>query len=144
MTAITAEIINEFVEQIDTEKEYDLKEMKQILSDVYKAKTQKPKAIKEAKPTKAPKTVTTESDSDDDDKPKKRGRPVKVRLDKDGNEKAKRAPSGYNIYMGQRIKVLKIEQPDTPAKELLKIAASEWKTLDKATQEQYKAQNDQV
>ena len=140
MSAITAAIINEFVEQIDTEKEYQLKEMKQILSDVYKTKTQKPKAEKPAKKEKKEKVVKpeTESDSDDNDKPKKRGRPAKVRLDKDGNEKEKRAPSAYNNYMGQRIKELKTEQPETSAKDLLKIAASEWKQLDKAEQEKYK------
>jgi len=133
MTQITVEIMNEFVEQIDNEKEYQLKEMKQILSDIYKTKTQKPKVTKPKEP-KAP----VVSDSDDEDKPKKRGRPAKSKLDKDGNEKVKRAPSAYNIYMAQRVKVLKTEQPETPGKDLFKIAAAEWRQLDKAEQEQYK------
>ena len=37
----TAEILNEFVQLIDNDKDYDLKELKQMLSDVYKTKTQK-------------------------------------------------------------------------------------------------------
>ena len=137
--SVTAVIINEFVEQIDTEKEYQLKEMKQILSDIYKTKTQKPKP---EKPAKKEKIVVakpeTESDSDDTDKPKKRGRPAKVRLDKDGNEKTKRAPSAYNNYMSQRVKQLKTEQSEANANDLFKIAAAEWRQLDKAEQEKYK------
>lgn len=132
MAIITAEIINEFVEQIDTDKEYVLKELKEILSSIYKTKTVKPKSSKQSK-----KTIQVDSDSDEE-KPKKRGRPAKVRLDKDGNEKEKRTPSAYNIYVKQRIEALKMEQPDTPAKELMKMAASQWKLLDKDEKEQYK------
>lgn len=131
MTAVTGDIVTEFCAQIDVEKEYGLKELKQILSDIYKTKTVKPKQVK--------KTAKVVSDTEsDDEKPKKRGRPSKQRLDKDGNEKQKRAPSGYNIFVKQRIQQLKSEQPDTPAKDLMKMAAAEWKTLDKHEQEQYK------
>jgi hypothetical protein len=105
MAEITSAIINEFVEQIDTEKTYDLKELKKVLSDIYKTKTAKPK---------------------------------KAKLDKDCNEKPKRAPSAYNNFMQERIKALKQEQPGTIARELLKIAAGEWKLLDKQDQEKYK------
>ena len=130
--SITAEVINEFVEQIDVEKEYSLKEFKTIFSEIYKAKTAKPKA------TKQPKQPKQASDDSDSDKPKKRGRPAKVRLDKDGNEKPKRPPSAYNNYVKQRILALKTEQPETSAKDLMKIAAGEWKNLDKQEQEKYK------
>lgn len=131
MALVTAEIINEFVEQIDVEKEYALNELKQILSDVYKTKTGKKKPLKAV--------AKEDSDSDNEDKPKKRGRPAKVRLDKDGNEKPKRAPSAYNLFVKKRIEQLKTEQPETSAKELMKIAAGEWKLLDKSEQEKYKA-----
>jgi hypothetical protein len=135
----TANIVNEFVEQIDTEKEYELKELKQMLSDIYKAKTS-PK--KEAKPPKKPKKdqqSSDEADESDNGKPKKRGRPAKgPKLDKNGNEKAKREPSAYNKYVKERISALKTEKPETPAKELMLIAASEWKQLTKEEQEQYK------
>ena len=133
MTCVTADIMAEFSEQVDACKEYNLKELKQILGDIYKTKTAKPKTVK-----KAP-VESDKSDSEsDDDKPKKRGRPAKKRLDKDGNEKQKRAPSAYNNFVKQRIEQMKAEQRDTPAKELMKMAAAEWKLLDKMEQEKYK------
>ena len=132
MTGITATIINEFVEQIDKDKEYDIKELKQILTDIYKAKTIVPKKVKKN-------VEESEESSEDEDKNNKRGRPVKPKkLDKNGNEKAKREPSAYNKYVKQRILALKTEQPDTKAKELMMIAAGEWKNLSKEEQEQYK------
>ncbi len=134
----TAAIVAEFTEQIDVQKEYDLKELKQILSDVYKTKTTQ----KKEKAPKLPKEVKKDEDDDtttDDEKPKKRGRPTKgPKLDKNGNEKPKREPSAYNKYVKQRIQSLKTEQPSTAAKDLMLIAASEWKQLSKTEQEQYK------
>jgi hypothetical protein len=142
MTAIistTANIINEFVEQIDIEKEYELKELKQMLSDIYKAKTSPKKEAKQPKKPKKDQQSSDEADESDNDKPKKRGRPAKgPKLDKNGNEKAKREPSAYNKYVKERISALKTEKPETPAKELMLIAASEWKQLTKEEQEQYK------
>ena len=109
-----------------------------MLTDIYKAKTAPKKELKPPKKAKKEPQSADETEESDNDKPKKRGRPAKARLDKDGNEKAKRAPSAYNNYMAQRVKVLKEEQPETPGKDLFKIAAAEWKNLDKQTQEQYK------
>jgi hypothetical protein len=131
MAQVTTEIINEFVEQIDNDKVYDLKELKQILSDIYKTKT--------AKPKKAAKKPKAEQSSDDEEKPKKKGKSSKApKLDKDGNEKPKRAPSAYNNYMKIRIKALIQEQPGTIAQELLKIAAGEWKLLSDEDKAKYK------
>ncbi len=132
VTSTTATIIAEFTEQIDVQKEYDLKELKQILSDVYKAKTTQKKVTRQV-------VNNSEDDTTDDEKPKKRGRPAKgPKLDKNGNEKPKREPSAYNKYVKQRIMSLKTEQPNTAAKDLMLIAASEWKQLSKTEQEQYK------
>jgi len=132
MSGITASIINEFVEQIDKDKEYDINELKQILTDIYKAKTAPKKSKKDTKKSEP-------SSEEEDDKPKKQGRPVKPKkLDKNGNEKAKREPSAYNKYVKQRIIALKTEQPETKAKDLMMIAAGEWKNLTKEEQEQYK------
>ena len=47
----TANIMNEFASIIDTDKVYDLKEMKSILEDIYKNKTKK---IKKSGEKKAP------------------------------------------------------------------------------------------
>ena len=129
----TAAIINEFNQLVDDEKEYDLKELKKILTDVYNTKNGK----KIAKP-KAKKVSSDESSSTDDDKPKKRGRPVKVKLDKDGNPKAKKAPSAYNNFVKESILALKKENPNTPAKELMGMAAGNWKTLSQEEKDVYK------
>ncbi len=139
MTTTTAAIVAEFTEQIDIKKEYNIKELKQILIDIYKVKTFQ----KKEKIPKLPKEIKNSNDddntTDDDEKPRKRGRPAKgPKLDKNGNEKAKREPSAYNKYIKQRISSLKTEQPNTAAKDLMLIAASEWKQLSKQEQEQYK------
>lgn len=127
----TAEIINEFVQLIDNDKDYDLKELKQMLSDVYKTKTTK--TAKTAKKTKkATKTEEQSTTDSEDDKPRKRGRPAKV------NDKPKRKPSAYNNYVKSQIEKLKKEQPEVQAKDLMKIAAASWKTLSKEEQETYK------
>ncbi len=134
---VTAEIINEFVQLIDNDKEYDLKELKALLSDVYKTKTAKPKAAKVAKVPKAPKTskspnASDASSDDEDNKPNKRGRPAKV------SNKPKREPSAYNKFVKERIEQLKVDKTDIPAKDLMKMAAAEWKNLSKQEQEVYK------
>jgi hypothetical protein len=123
-TNTTTEIVNEFVQLIDTEKEYSLKELKEKLTEVYKTKTAKT-AKKTAKKTEA-------SSSDDEEKPKKRGRPAKV------SDKPKRAPSAYNKFVKERIEKLKTERPEVAAKDLMRVAASEWKELSKEEQESYK------
>ena len=128
---VTAEIVNEFVQLIDNDKEYDLKELKALLSDVYKTKTAKPKVVKVAKAAKASKSPDASSD-DEDNKPKKRGRPAKV------SNKPKREPSAYNKFVKERIEQLKVDKSDTPAKDLMKMAAAEWKNLSKQDQEAYK------
>ncbi len=135
--AQTTEIINEFVELIDTNKDYTLKDLKQILTEVYNTKAGKNKK-KADKSDKAPKTIDT--DLSDDEKPKKRGRPAKVKLDKNGDIKVKKAPSAYNIYVKQTIEAMKKENPDTPAKELMGLAANKWKSLTQEEKDSYKVQ----
>lgn len=120
-TTKTEEIVNEFVQLIDTEKEYSLKELKEKLTEVYKTKTAK-KTVKN----------TDASSSDDEGKPKKRGRPAKV------SDKPKRAPSAYNKYVKERIEKLKTERPEVAAKDLMRVAASEWKELSMEEQQSYK------
>jgi hypothetical protein len=126
----TSEILQEFVDKIDTEKEFELKELKQILTEIYKAKNGKAKKAT---------TVCQSSDDSDDDKPKKRGRPKKVNLDKDGNIKEKKPPTAYNNYVKQHLRMVKEQQPEgTPAKEVMKLVAADWKLLTKQEQEAYK------
>lgn len=129
---MTAEIVNEFVQLIDNNKDYELKELKALLSDVYKTKTTKPKTSATPKARKTPKVVSDASSDDDVDKPRKRGRPAKV------STKPKREPSAYNKYVKERIEALKVEKSDTPAKDLMKLAAADWKNLTNEEKEAYK------
>ena len=111
--ANTTAIINEYVSIIDTEKEYTLKELRDILSEVYKTKTGTVKKTKKAK---------KDSDADSsDNEPKKR-----VNKKKD-ETKPKKKLSGYNIFVRKRMLEMKDEQPD--GKLRMAAAASEWKTL---------------
>ncbi len=114
----TTEIINDFVNKIDTEKEYTLKELKDALDEVYKTHAAANKAEKkQKKATKATKAAPKEDLVE---------------------PKAKRAPSAYNKFVKQRIQQLKQEQDGIAPKDLMKMAASEWKNLTKQQQEEYK------
>ncbi len=129
----TAEIIDIFVHTIASDKDYQLKELKRILTEVYNSKSSKKKI------PKAVEKNDTSSDSDED-KPKKRGRPAKVKLDKNGDIKVKKAPSAYNIYVKQTIEAMKKDNPDAPAKELMGLAANKWKSLTQEEKDSYKVQ----
>jgi hypothetical protein len=137
----TSDIISNFVNQIDTDQEYSLNDLKKVLTEAYKAEMAKVKPVKKSKLLKAyqqqPKAVL-ESDSDDD-KPKKRGRPIKVKLDKNGNPKVKKAPSVYNIYVKQAIEALKKESPETPARELMTMVAQKWKAMSDDDKAEFRA-----
>lgn len=140
----TSEIIDEFVQLVDTDKAFDLKELKQILTEVYNTKIGKKKPAKAAPKAapKAPKVVPVpdnDTESDDDNKPKRRGRPPnKPKLDKDGNPKAKKAPTAYNNFVKETIVQLKKDKPEIPAKELMGMAAASWKLLSQEEKDAYK------
>lgn len=140
MSSNTAAIINEFYQLVDAEKVYDLKELKQILADVYNTKNGK----KTAKKPAAKKLEDTGSSSSDDEKAKKRGRPTKAKLDKDGNPKPKKAPSAYNNYVKVTISALKKENPETAGKELMGMAAAGWKLLTQEEKDSYKTDKMEV
>lgn len=110
----TVKIVEEFVGKIDKTKAYTRKELIQTLTEIYK----------EAKKKEVIQKMT-------DEEPRKRGRPIKIRLDKNGNVKEKKEktkPTAYNLFVSNRIKELKKNQ-DTDARELLKMASAEWRNL---------------
>lgn len=53
-------------------------------------------------------------------------------------EKVKKAPSAYNNFIKQTMAKLRQDDPSIPANQLMKTAASKWKELTTAEQEQYK------
>ncbi len=126
----TTEIINEFVSLVDTDKVYSLKELKDVLSEIYKAKSNSVKKLS-TKKTKVAKDTSDVSSDEETEKGKKKA------TKKDAN-KPKKAPSAYNNYVKIRIEQLKVERTDVAPRDLMKLAAADWKQLDKQTQETYK------
>ena len=122
MSTVSA-IIAEFVNNVDTDKEYGLAEIKTILSTAYKS-------VKSANtPTKSSKKSSKKSENTDSDassseeKPKKR---TKRERDADGNIIKKRLPSAYNIFVAEKIAEFKAENPDLNSKEIFKMAIDSW------------------
>ena len=130
MLSKTAEIKNEFSKIIDDDVEYSIKELKDVLSNIYKTMNKK-----------TSKKVTTMSDdsSDEDDKPKKRGRDAKsAKKDKNGNVVVKKAPSAYNLFVQEKIVSIREKQPDIPAKERMTLVAATWKEMSEDEKKIYK------
>jgi hypothetical protein len=137
MLTKTSQIKNEFSQLIDDDTEYSMKEMKDVLSNIYKTLNRDKKSKTIIKNTAT--IVVTEDSDDDDDKPKKRGRPAKpAKKDKNGNVMAKKAPSAYNLFVQEKIVSIRKEQPDVPAKERMSLAAAAWKEMSDEDKEVYK------
>lgn len=119
--AITVAIKDEFVNLVDVSKEYTLKELKDLITEVYKTKT--------AKKSKSKKTTkNTDTESSDDEKSKK----------------PKKKATPYNVYVGERIKALKTEEPNATAIERMKMAAMGWKNLTDEEKKAYIRTDDNV
>ena len=123
--ATTVAIVEEFTNLVDVTKSYTLKEIKDILSTVYKTKSSKKN------------NVSSDDEASDGEK-KQRRRTKKEKLDKDGNVKQKKKPSAYNLYIKARVEELKKENPDSTAIDRMKTAASMWKTLSDDEKNAYK------
>lgn len=135
----TKAIVDEFCAQINEDQVYNMKELKDILGEIYKVKTGKPTK----KSTKKAKDENAMSDSDDEKvKPKKAKKTVTDKNDKP--VKAKRAPTAYNNYMSVKIKELKLAKPTENAKALMAEAAGMWKVLTPDEKEVYKTKTTEV
>ena len=118
----TAEIIEEFNKIVNKEQEYTLAELKAILTDIYKVKNGKKVTVKKVKEVKS-----DEDAPSDEEKPKKRGRPAKEpKLNAKGEEKKKREPSAYNIFIKEKYAELKQQNNALTTKEIMLLAAAEW------------------
>lgn len=115
MTTATAKIVDAFNKAINLDEDYSNREMLKILSDAYKAN----------------KEVVPKKPKDDAEPAKKKGRPAKVRLDKNGNPKEKKAPSEYNLYVKAQYHNIKESHPDWDVKEIMKEIAINWKASKK-------------
>jgi hypothetical protein len=124
----TIAIVNEFVSIIDMDKEYTIKELNSILTDVYKTKMGTAKKGKKSSKKK-------DSDNDSDEEPKKR-----VYKKKDEN-KPKRKPNAYNMYVKEKMAELKEKQPDSKLN--MAEAAKGWKHLSDEEKLRYKPKEEE-
>jgi len=124
----TIAIVNEFVSIIDMDKEYTIKELNGILTDVYKTKMGTAKKGKKSSKKK-------DSDNDSDEEPKKR-----VYKKKDEN-KPKRKPNAYNMYVKEKMAELKEKQPDSKLN--MAEAAKGWKHLSDEEKLRYKPKEEE-
>ncbi len=103
MTTTTQQIIDEFTTIIDTEKEYTRSELGKILTGVYHQ-------ITSGKKNAEPKKKKAKKDVDDDAEPKK-----------------KREPTAYNLFVKEKMPLLKEEFPDLSRQDLMKKVGEIWK-----------------
>lgn len=90
----TKKMLDTFVSNIDTTKEYSLEEVKKILTESYKS-------VKKTKKVKS-----------------------------EGAEK--RQPSKYNLFVKEQMIKIKLENPSKDNKEIMSMAASQWKEYKEA------------
>ena len=113
MTSFTASVLAEFEKNIDIDLEYGLAEIKAILSTAYKT-------MKEANAPAKTKKLSANGEV------KAKKERVKRDRDADGNIIKKRAPSAYNIFVGEKSKEIRAENPDMNSKEVFKAAIALW------------------
>ena len=105
----TVKVIEEFNNTIDTNRVYDLEELKTIIGDVFKK-------VK------------------DDEKNAKKNK----KLDENGEKKPKRAPTAYNNFTGFKMKEIRSTDPSITAKEAMTKAAAAWKEMSDEEKNEYK------
>ena len=104
----TQKIINKFTTLVDIDKEYTRSELGKMLTEVYRQITaDKPKKTDD-KPKK--KKSKNENDSDEEVKPKK-----------------KREPTKYNLFVKEKMSIVKEEFPDLNRQDLMKKVGEMWK-----------------
>ena len=103
MTTTTQQIIDEFTTLIDTEKEYTRSELGKILTGVYHQ-------ITSGKKNAEPKKKKSKKEVDDDAAPKK-----------------KREPTAYNLFVKEKMPIIKEEFPELSRQDLMKKVGELWK-----------------
>lgn len=125
-------VLTQFNKLVNIDNEYSLKELKDILGEVFKdVKKSIKDAEKEAKAAKAAKAVKADkkpkkADNDDKaDKPRKQR--TKRERDENGEIIKKREPSAYNLFIKEQSAIIKAGNPDLDSKAIFKMAIDEWK-----------------
>lgn len=112
----TAAIIAKFQNSLNPDLEYGLAEIKKILSDSFKAVNAENAPVKVKKEKKL--------DANGNEKAKKPR--VKRDRDADGNIVKKRPPSAYNLFVAEKINIIRGENPGIDSKEVFKMAIALW------------------
>ena len=102
----TQQIVNQFTQVIDTEKEYTRSELGKILTQVYRDMTTQKKESK----TEEPKKKRTKKSKDSDEEPKK-----------------KREPTAYNLFVKEHMPIVKEGFPELSRQDLMKKVGEMWK-----------------
>jgi len=120
MDTNTENIINNFVKLVDTDNDYTLAELTKLLKDAYIGNDKHKETNKKKE----------KNEEVEDEEPKKKKN--------EEEPKKKREPSAYNKYVKAKVPMLKEENPETPAKELMTMAAKLWKELSEEEKAKYK------
>jgi hypothetical protein len=102
----TQQIVNQFTQVIDTEKEYTRSELGKILTQVYRDMTTQKKESK----TDEPKKKRAKKSKDSDEEPKK-----------------KREPTAYNLFVKEHMPLVKEEFPELSRQDLMKKVGEIWR-----------------
>ena len=102
----TQQIVNQFTEIIDTEKEYTRAELSKILTQIYHE------------------TTTQKKSSNTDKEPKKK---AKKNKDSDAEPKKKREPTLYNLFVKEKMPIINQEFKDLSRQDLMKKVGELWK-----------------
>lgn len=102
----TQQIITTFTEQVDTNKEYTRSELGKLLTQVFNDLKNEGKPAKKAK------------------KPKK---------EEYGEEKKKREPTTYNLFLKEKMPIVKEEFPELSPQDLMRKVGEMWKAKNEET-----------
>ena len=102
----TQQIVNQFTQVIDTDKEYTRSELGKILTQVYR-------------------DMTTQKKESKTDEPKKKR--TKKSKDSDEEHKKKREPTAYNLFVKEHMPLVKEEFPELSSQDLMKKVGEIWR-----------------
>ena len=98
----TQQILTTFTSKVDLEKEYTRSELGKMLTEVFKEIREAEKGEKKVRKTKKVKT-------------------------EEGEEKKKREPTAYNLFVKERMSVVKEENPEMSRQDLMREVGRMWK-----------------
>ena len=114
----TERILTTFNSKVDYEKEYTRSELAKMLTEVFKEMKEVEKG----------------------EKPKKK----KVKKTEDGEEKKKREPTAYNLFVKETMGVVKEENPEMSRQDLMREVGRMWKEKKGDVKEEIEEVNEEV